>query len=226
MNDGILIGGSDAGQIFLNPRYANRHGLVAGATGTGKTVTLQCLAEGFSDLGIPVFLADVKGDISGISQAGKPHKKIDERVEKIGIENYTQRGYPVAFWDVFGDKGTPVRSTISEMGPQLISRLLDLNETQESIVTLVFEFADDEGMLLVDLADLRTTLEYLGKNGKDLGVGFSVSKASVNAILRRLLMLEREGGDQFFGEPALQLDDFMQTSRDGRGMINVLAAVF
>ena len=224
MKEGILIGGSEAGQIFLNPYYANRHGLVAGATGTGKTVTLQCLAEGFSDLGIPVFLADVKGDISGISQAGKPHRKIDERVDKIGIENYTQRGYPVAFWDVFGNKGVPVRSTISEMGPQLISRLLDLNETQESIVTLVFEFADNEGMLLVDLNDLRTTLEYLGTNGKDLGVGFSVSKASVNAILRRLLMLEREGGDQFFGEPALQLEDFMRTNHDGRGMINVLAA--
>ena len=224
MDKGILIGGSDAGQIFLNPRYANRHGLVAGATGTGKTVTMQCLAEGFSDLGIPVFLADVKGDISGISQAGKPHPKVDERVEKIGIENYTQRGYPVAFWDVFAQKGTPVRSTISEMGPQLISRLLSLNETQESILTLVFEFADDEGMLLVDLNDLRTTLEYLGNNGKDLGVGFSVSKASVNAILRRLLMLDREGGDQFFGEPALQLEDFMQTGRDGRGIINVLAS--
>ena len=224
MNEGILIGGSNAGQIFLKPRYANRHGLVAGATGTGKTVTLQCLAEGFSDLGIPVFLADVKGDVSGISQAGTPHRKIDERVAMIGIENYHQRGYPVAFWDVFGNNGTPVRSTITEMGPQLISRLLDLNETQESILTLVFEFADNEGMLLVDLYDLRTTLEYLGANGKDLGVGFRVSKASVNAILRRLLMLEREGGDLFFGEPALQLEDFMQTSRDGRGMINILAA--
>ena len=224
MNDGILIGGSDAGKIFLTPRYANRHGLVAGATGTGKTVTLQCLAEGFSDLGIPVFLADVKGDVSGISQAGKPHPKIDERVQKIGIENYSQRGYPVAFWDVFGEQGTPVRSTISEMGPQLLSRLLDLNETQESILTLVFEFADNEGMLLVDLNDLRTTLEYLGENGKDLGVGFGVSPASVNAILRRLLMLEREGGDKFFGEPALQLEDFMQTGRDGRGVINILAA--
>ncbi len=224
MSDPILIGGSEDGQIFLNPRYANRHGLIAGATGTGKTVTLQCLAEGFSDLGIPVFMADVKGDISGISQAGKPHKKVDERVQKIGIENYQQYGYPVAFWDVFGKKGTPIRSTISEMGPQLISRLLDLNETQESIITLVFEFADNEGMLLVDLADLRTSIEYLGNNGKDLGVGFSVSKASVNAILRRLLMLEREGGDQFFGEPALQLEDFMQTSRNGRGMINILAA--
>lgn len=224
MSEGILIGGSDAGQIFLNPRYANRHGLVAGATGTGKTVTLQCLAEGFSDLGIPVFLADVKGDVSGISQAGKPHPKVDERIEKIGIENYTQRGYPVAFWDVFGHQGTPVRSTITEMGPQLISRLLDLNETQESILTLVFEFADDEGMLLVDLNDLRTTLEYLGEFGKDMGVGFRVSTASVNAILRRLLMLEREGGDLFFGEPALQLEDLMQTSRDGRGVINILAA--
>ena len=224
MSEGILIGGNDAGQVSLNPRYANRHGLVAGATGTGKTVTLQCLAEGFSDLGVPVFLADVKGDISGISQAGKPHPKIDERVTKIGIEHYTQRGYPVAFWDVFGKQGTPVRSTVSEMGPQLLSRLLDLNETQESVLTLVFEFADDEGMLLVDLADLRTTLEYLGNNSKALGTGFGVSKASVNAILRRLLMLEREGGESFFGEPALQLADFMQTSRDGRGMINILAA--
>ncbi len=224
MTDGILIGGSPAGQIFLNPRYANRHGLVAGATGTGKTVTLQCLAEGFSDLGVPVFLADVKGDISGISQPGSPHPKVDERVQEIGIENYSQRGYPVAFWDLFGKKGTPVRSTISEMGPQLISRLLDLNETQESVITLVFEFADNEGMLLVDLKDLRTSLEYLANNRKELGTGLSVSKASVNAILRRLLMLEREGGDQFFGEPALQLQDFMATSRDGRGMINILAA--
>ena len=224
MSEGILIGGNEAGQVSLNPKYANRHGLVAGATGTGKTVTLQCLAEGFSDLGVPVFLADVKGDISGISQAGTPHPKIDERVAKIGIEHYSQRGYPVAFWDVFGKQGTPVRSTISEMGPQLLARLLELNETQESVLTLVFEFADDEGMLLVDLADLRTTLEYLGDNSKELGTGFGVSKASVNAILRRLLMLEREGGDAFFGEPALQLADFMQTSRDGRGVINILAA--
>lgn len=224
MNDGILIGGSPAGQIFLNPRYANRHGLVAGATGTGKTVTLQCLAEGFSDLGVPVFLADIKGDISGISQSGSGHPKIDERVQKIGIEHYQQRGYPVAFWDLFGKKGTPIRSTISEMGPQLISRLLDLNETQESVITLVFEFADNEGMLLVDLKDLRTTLEYLGNNSKELGTGYGVSKASVNAILRRLLMLEREGGEQFFGEPALQLQDFMRTGLDGRGIVNILAA--
>ena len=224
MTDGILIGGSAGGQIFLNPRYANRHGLVAGATGTGKTVTLQCLAEGFSDLGVPVFLADIKGDLSGVSQPGAPHPKVDERVQTIGMQHYRQRGFPVAFWDLFGKKGTPIRSTISEMGPQLISRLLDLNETQESVITLVFEFADNEGMLLVDLKDLRTTLEYLGDNSKELGTGFGVSKASVNAILRRLLMLEREGGDQFFGEPALQLQDFMRTGLDGRGMINILAA--
>jgi DNA helicase HerA-like ATPase len=171
MSEGILIGGSEAGQVFLLPRYANRHGLVAGATGTGKTVTLQCLAEGFSDLGVPVFLADVKGDISGMSQPGKPHPKVDERVQKIGIQGYSQRGYPVSFWDVFGKKGTPVRSTITEMGPQLLSRLLDLNETQESVINLVFEFADNEGMLLVDLKDLRTTLEYLGNNSKELGSG-------------------------------------------------------
>jgi len=224
MGKGILIGGSDAGQVFLNPRYANRHGLVAGATGTGKTVTLQCLAEGFSDLGIPVFLADVKGDISGMSQPGMPHPKVDERVQAIGIENYQQRGFPVAFWDLFGDKGTPVRSTVSEMGPQMLSRLLDLNETQESVMTLVFEFADNEGMLLLDLKDLRSTLEYLGNHSKELGTGFGVAKASVNAILRRLLMLEREGGKKFFGEPALQLQDFMQRGRDGRGIINILAA--
>ncbi len=224
MSPGILIGGSESGQVFLNPRYANRHGLVAGATGTGKTVTLQCLAEGFSDLGVPVFLADIKGDIAGISQPGTPHPKIDERVARIGIEHYSQRGYPVAFWDLFGTNGTPVRSTISEMGPQLLSRLLDLNDTQESVMTLVFEFADDEGMLLVDLPDLRSTLEFLGNTSRELGTGFGVSKASVNAILRRLLMLEREGGRQFFGEPALQLEDFMQTARDGRGVINILAA--
>ncbi len=224
MTDGILIGGSEAGKVYLNPAYANRHGLIAGATGTGKTVTLQCLAEGFSDLGVPVFLADVKGDLSGLCQPGEENPKLGERAQKIGIVNYSHRGYPVAFWDVFGKKGTPVRATVSEMGPQLISRLLDLNETQEGAITLVFEFADNEGMLLVDLKDLRTTLEYLGNNSKELGAGFGVAKASVNAILRRLLMLEREGGEHFFGEPALQLADFMQTTGDGRGMINILTA--
>ncbi|WP_439100517.1 helicase HerA-like domain-containing protein [Congregibacter sp.] len=221
---GILIGGSDAGQIFLNPRYANRHGLIAGATGTGKTVTLQCLAESFSAQGVPVFLADVKGDISGLSQPGKPHPKIDERVEKIGINDYAPEGFPVAFWDVFGKKGTPIRTTLSEMGPQLLSRLLGLNDTQEGVLTLVFQFADDNGLLMLDLADLRTTLQHLADNRKSLGTSYRVSSASVNAILRRLLMLEREGGKHFFGEPALELGDLMQRTRDGQGVINILAA--
>jgi hypothetical protein len=220
----LLIGGSDAGQIFLNPRFANRHGLIAGATGTGKTVTLQCLAEGFSELGVPVFLADVKGDISGLSQSGQPHSKIDERVSSIGITDYRQQAYPVAFWDLFGTKGTPIRATLSEMGPQLLSRLLDLNETQEGVMTLVFQFADDQGLLMLDLADLRTTLEHLADNRQSLGSSYRVSAASINAILRRLLMLEREGGKHFFGEPALELRDLMQRSRDGKGVINVLAA--
>lgn len=224
MTDSILIGGNAAGQVSLIPRYANRHGLIAGATGTGKTVTLQCLAEGFSDLGVPVFMADVKGDMSGISQAGTPHPKVDERVQYIGMQSYRQRGFPVAFWDLFGKLGTPVRTTVTEMGPQLLSRLLDLNDTQEGVMTVVFEFADSEGLLLVDLADLRTTLEYLGEHSAELGPGFGVARASVNAILRRLLMLEREGGRAFFGEPALELKDFMQTTRDGRGVINLLAA--
>jgi DNA helicase HerA-like ATPase len=220
----ILIGGSDAGQVRLAAGFANRHGLIAGATGTGKTVTLQCLAEGFSDLGVPVFLADVKGDLSGLSQPGKPHPKVDERVEKIGIVDYRQQAYPVAFWDLFGKKGTPVRTTLSEMGPQLLSRLLELNDTQEGVLTLVFEFADQEGMLMLDLADLRTTLQHLVENRNTLPANFRVATASVNAILRRLLMLERQGGRQFFGEPALELKDLMQCTRDGRGVINVLAA--
>lgn len=220
----ILIGGCETGQVNLAPGFANRHGLIAGATGTGKTVTLQCLAEGFSDIGVPVFLADVKGDISGLSQSGKPHPKVDERVDKIGIIDYEQRGYPVAFWDLFGKKGTPIRTTLSEMGPQLLSRLLDLNETQEGVLTLVFQFADDNGMLMLDLADLRTTLQHLADNRKDLSSNYRVATASVNAILRRLLMLERQGGKHFFGEPALQLSDLMQRTRDGRGVVNVLAA--
>ena len=222
MSEGILIGGYDQGRIYLNPRYANRHGLIAGATGTGKTVTLQCLAEGFSALGVPVFMADVKGDLTGLSQAGKPHPKVDERLEKIGIDGYTQQGYPISLWDVFGEKGTPVRSTISEMGPQLLAQLLDLNDTQEGVLTLTFEFADDEGLLLVDLNDLRTTLSFIADHGKEIDAHLAVSKASVNAILRKLLMLEREGGDLFFGEPALKLDDFIQVDRDGRGIINIL----
>ncbi|MBR9884011.1 MAG: DUF853 family protein [Oceanospirillales bacterium] len=224
MSATMLIGGANGEQLALNPRYANRHGLIAGATGTGKTVTLQVLAEGFSRLGVPVFMADVKGDLSGLCCAGTPHHKIDERLQRIGIADYRQAPSPVAFWDLFGERGIPVRSTISEMGPQLLAALLELNETQESILTLAFEFADDEGLLLVDIDDLRTTLNYLAEHGREIGTQFAVSKASVNAILRRLLMIEREGGELFFGEPALSLNDLLRTDRTGRGMINILSA--
>ena len=223
MQNGLLIGGGTT-QVHLNPRYANRHGLIAGATGTGKTVTLQVLAEAFSSIGVPVFMADVKGDLSGLCTAAKPHPKIDERIEKIGIDDYQAEAFPVAFWDLFGERGIPVRTSISEMGPQLLASLMELNETQESILTLAFQYADDEGLLLVDLNDLRTTLQYLADHGKELGTQLTVSKASVNAILRRLLMIEREGGQHFFGEPALDLRDFRRTDRNGRGTINILSA--
>lgn len=223
-NQQILIGGSANGHVSIDPRYANRHGLIAGATGSGKTVTLQILAEGFSKLGVPVFMADVKGDLTGLGAKGQAHAKIDERIATIGIDDYESRSYPISLWDVFGEQGTPVRSTISEMGPQLLSELLDLNETQQSVMTLAFEFADDEGLLLVDLADLRSVLAHLSEHSKTMGVGLKVSKASVNAILRRLIMIERDGGEQFFGETALELEDFIAHDRDGQGVINILAA--
>lgn len=223
MYEGLLIGGSRS-QVHLNPRYANRHGLIAGATGTGKTVTLQVLAEAFSSIGVPVFMADVKGDLSGLCTAATPHPKIQERIETIGIEDYQADAFPVAFWDLFGERGIPVRTSISEMGPQLLASLMELNETQESILTLTFQYADDEGLLLVNLDDLRTTLQYIADHGREIGSHLAVSKASVNAILRRLLMIEREGGDHFFGEPALDLKDFRRTDRNGRGIINILSA--
>jgi len=224
MSDTFLIGGVDQ-HVELNLAYANRHGLIAGATGTGKTVTVQVLAEGFADAGVPVFLADVKGDVSGVSQPGNPHPKVDERVSAIGIEGFAFTGYPIALWDVFGKNGTPVRVTISEMGPQLLSRLMDLNDAQESLLTLAFEFADEEGFLLLDLKDLQTTLIHLIEHTSDLkGVYGTISKASINAILRRLLMIEREGGETYFGEPALLLSDLMRCASDGRGVINIMDA--
>jgi len=169
MQQQLLIGGYDGGQVAINPRYANRHGLIAGATGTGKTVTLQGLAEGFSDIGVPVFMADVKGDLAGLSQPGQPHPKIDERVSRIGIEGFALRGFPVALWDVSASRAPRYGPRVSEMGPQLLSRLLDLNEAQESVLAVVFEFCDDEGMLLLDLKDLRTALEYIAEHSADMG---------------------------------------------------------
>lgn len=224
MSEGILIGKGEK-QVFLLPRFANRHGLIAGATGTGKTVSLQVLAEGFSRLGVPVFMADVKGDLSGISQPGKPHPKITERIETIGIKNHRLMGFPSVFWDLYGEQGHPIRATISDMGPVLLSRLLDLNDTQEGIINIAFRFADDEGLPLLDLADLRTTVKYVGDHRKEFQTAYgNISPASIGAIQRRLLVIEEQGADQFFGEPALDLWDFMRTGTGGLGNINILTA--
>jgi len=209
--------------ISLVAKMANRHGLIAGATGTGKTVTLRKLAEAFSDEGVPVFLADVKGDLSGISQAGSFSGKIAEHIEQfqLGNENYLS-GYPVSYWDVFGETGIPLRTTISEMGPMLLARLLNLNDTQEGLLNLVFRVADDQGLLLIDLKDLRAMLKYVAENAKIFQIEYgNVSTASVGAIQRALLALENEGAEKLFGEPALNLEDWLQT-RDGKGVINVL----
>ncbi|PID46811.1 MAG: ATP-binding protein [Proteobacteria bacterium] len=224
VDNGILLGKGDR-QVYLDPRFANRHGLIAGATGTGKTVSLQVLAEGFSKLGVPVFLSDIKGDLSGITQPGKPHKNIDERIAKIGIEHYQAEGFPVVFWDLFGQQGHPVRTTITDMGPLLLSRLLDLNDTQEGIINIAFRFADEEGLLLLDLKDLRSILGYIGENRSEFQTLYgNISTASIGAILRRLLVLEEQGADSFFGEPALDIWDFMRTGNKGYGQINILSA--
>jgi len=227
-DSGIFIGKGDKPQSLLL-RLANRHGLIAGATGTGKTVTLQVLAEGFSRAGVPVFLADVKGDLSGLSQTGGDNAKLKgkllERAEQIGLADYGFDAAPVVFWDLFGKKGHPIRTTISEMGPLLLARLLELNDTQEGVLNIAFQLADDQGLLLLDLKDLRALLTYVGENAQSLTNEYgNVSKASVGAIQRRLLSLQQQGAKSFFGEPALSLSDFMQTTDDGRGIVNVLAA--
>ncbi|MDE4005066.1 DUF853 domain-containing protein [Glaesserella parasuis] len=209
--------------ISLTAKMANRHGLIAGATGTGKTVTLRKLAETFSNDGVPVFLVDVKGDLSGLVQAGSYQGKIAERIDQfeLGGEAYLN-GFPVSFWDVFGESGIPLRTTISEMGPMLLARLLNLNDTQEGLLNLVFRVADDQGLLLIDLKDLRAMLKFVAENAKTFQVEYgNVSAASVGAIQRALLALENEGAANLFGEPALDLQDWIQT-RDGRGVINVL----
>jgi DNA helicase HerA-like ATPase len=204
---------------------ANRHGLVAGATGTGKTVSLQVLAEAFSRIGVPVFAADVKGDLSGISQAGGGNAKVEERARQLGLSDFAYEATPVVFWDVFGEKGHPVRATVSEMGPLLLSRLLNLNETQTGVLTIVFRIADDSGMLLLDLKDLRSMAQYVGDNASEFTTEYgNISTASVGAIQRGLLTLEEQGGDRLFGEPALNLEDLIQTGTNGRGVVNVLAA--
>ena len=206
MTDGILIGGCDSGQIFLNPRYANRHGLVAGATGTGKTVTLQILAEGFSAQGVPLFLSDVKGDLSGLAKSGSAEHKLHDafmgRAAKIGFSDYAYDAFPVTFWDLYGEQGHPVRTTVAEVGPLLLSRLLELSEAQEGILNIVFRIADEEGLLLIDLKDLQSMLVHVGQRAKELALRYgNISTASVGAIQRQLLVLENQGATQFFGEP-------------------------
>jgi DNA helicase HerA-like ATPase len=210
--------------LYLLPQMANRHGLIAGATGTGKTISLRVLAENFSAIGVPVFLADVKGDLAGLAKPGVASPKIRERAEKLGLD-ITPNGFPVVFWDVFGKSGHPVRATISDMGPLLLARLLNLNETQEGVLNVVFQVADEEGLLLLDLKDLQAMLQYVAQNAAQFTTKYgNVSAASVGTIQRALLTLQREGGAQFFGEPALNLDDFLQTAEDGRGILNILAA--
>ena len=225
MDNNIILGGNGERQILLEAGIANRHGLVTGATGTGKTITLQLLAESFSRLGVPVFAADMKGDLSGVAGTGKEHPKVTERLEYINITDHAFEGCPTLFWDMYGRHGHPLRTTVSEMGPTLLSNLLELNETQSGILQIAFSVADDEGLLLLDLKDLRAMLNWVGDNASELARDYgNVSKASVNAILRRLLVLEESGGEQFFGEPALRIEHLMQSDFSGRGVISLLDA--
>ncbi|APW38094.1 ATP-binding protein [Rhodoferax koreense] len=225
MADPILIAKNAATTCELLPALANRHGLITGATGTGKTVTLQTLAESFSRIGVPVFLADVKGDLSGISQAGRIGDKLAATLKDRGIDLPAAQAYPSTLWDVFGEQGHPVRATISDMGPLLLGRMLNLNETQGGVLNLVFKIADDNGLLLLDLKDLRAMLQHVGENASQFTTQYgNVSAASVGAIQRGLMQIETQGGDKFFGEPMLNISDFMQTDENGHGMVNILAA--
>jgi DNA helicase HerA-like ATPase len=212
-------------ELLLSPRMANRHALIAGATGTGKTVSLRVLAEQFSAMGVPVFLADIKGDLSGMAKPGGDNPKIVERAEKLGLTDFSYEGCPVTFWDIFGDRGHPLRTTVSEMGPLLLSRILSLNDTQSGVLNLVFKIADDNGLLLLDLKDLREMTRFVGDNSADFKTEYgNISTASIGAIQRNLLVLEEQGGDRLFGEPALDINDLLQTDATGKGMINILSA--
>ncbi|MGD9811947.1 MAG: helicase HerA-like domain-containing protein [Sphingobium sp.] len=231
MADGIFLGTAGVGgePQYLNLRRANRHGLIAGATGTGKTVTLQGIAENLSREGVPVFVADVKGDLSGISMAGSPTfkhaDKLEGRAKEIGLDPYVYEDNPAIFWDLYGEQGHPIRTTVSEMGPLLLSRLMDLNETQEGVLNIAFRYADEEHLLLLDLGDLQSMLAYCAENADMLSAKYgNVTKASVGAIQRQLLTLDSQGGDAFFGEPALDIHDFLSVDEKGRGYINILAA--
>ena len=211
--------------VTMLPGMANRHGLIAGATGTGKTTTLRVLAENFSAIGVPVFLADIKGDLSGIAKAGGDNPRVLERAQQLGISAIQPQGYPVTFWDAYGQSGQPVRTTVSEMGPLLLARILDLNDIQTDVLTILFKIADDQGLLLLDLKDLKAMAQYCGDHAKELKTQYgNISPASIGSIQRSLLTLEQQGGDRLFGEPALNVLDFVRTDAAGRGMINILAA--
>jgi uncharacterized protein len=220
----ILLGKGEQ-HVYLLSKYGNRHGLVAGATGTGKTISLMVIAEGFSRLGVPVFMADVKGDVAGLAMPGAPSDRVAERVKQIGIQDYTTEGSPVVFWDLYGRLGHPVRTTISELGPNLLARMLELNDIQAGTLEVAFKLADDQGLLLLDLDDLRALLTFVAEERQQISTQYGlVSSQSVAAIQRSLLSIEREGGESLFGEPALELSDLLRTDLSGRGVINVLAA--
>jgi DNA helicase HerA-like ATPase len=224
MTEPLIIARNGTNDIALLPALANRHGCITGATGTGKTISLQLMAEHFSGIGVPVFLADVKGDLTGLSKPGSASEKLKARLEKLGLPTPAFAGCPVTLWDVFGEQGHPVRATVSDMGPLLLSRLLNLNETQEGVLTMAFRVADDHGLLLLNLADLRAMLQFLGDNAAEVRTQYgNVSAASIGAIQRGLLQIEEQGGAKFFGEPMLNIEDLMQT-KDGKGVVNVLAA--
>ena len=224
----ILIGSNENKDVLLLPKLANRHGLIAGATGTGKTITLKAMAEAFSDMGVPVFLADMKGDISGLSKIGVDNEKISERIEKYDLKSkgFNFKSYPVEFWDLFGEKGLPVRVTISQMGPTLLSKILNLTEAQEGVLNIVFKIADSESLLLIDIKDLKSMINHVTENKDKYESEYgSIPTRSANNILRSLLTLEDQGGNNFFGEPALELNDFIQCDDENKGIINILDAV-
>ncbi len=224
-NEKLWIGTADHAAVCLEPKMANRHGLIAGATGTGKTVTLKVMAEGFSALGVPVFVSDVKGDLSGMIKPGENTDLIASRLIATGVDQFSFASFPTEFWDVYGTQGHPVRTTVSEMGPLLLSRMLSLNETQAGVLSILFRIADDENMLLLDLKDLKAMLAYAGENAQRYTLDYgNIAKATVGAIQRAVAVLEDQGGDRFFGEPALEITDWLRQDEDGRGVINILAA--
>lgn len=224
--DNLIWVGTGDDKVFMLPKMANRHGLIAGATGTGKTVSLKVLAESFSDMGVPVFLGDIKGDVSGMCMAGEQNEHVEERVKSMNIEDFSYQGYPVRFFDVFGEKGIPVRTTITDMGPELLSRILELNDTQSGVLNMVFRIADDKGLHIIDMKDLRATLQYVGDHKEEFTTAYgNISAQTIGAIQRNMLTLETNGGNIFFGEPELDIMDWLQTDSSGKGYINLLHCV-